>query len=289
MRENNNAMRPGETRRSIKEVKYPNWNRDLLSELEQRKDMLAKMIADKEASVSKAPEGSLRVLKKGGYNQYYVRTDPKDTNGAYIKKKREGLAYALAQKDYDERIIKQAMLEKEALEEYISLVAKCPIESIYDTLSDARRNLVNPIFMKDEEYRRIWMAEEYERMPFDDSLPFYSSAGVRLRSKSEVMIADMLERYDIPYKYEYPLKLEGLGTARPDFLCLNVKRRKEFVWEHFGMMDNISYANKNVQKLNVYEQNGFTMGDNLIATFESSQNPLGYGAIKSKIEMFLLG
>ena len=55
------------------------------------------------------------------------------------------------------------------------------------------------------------------------------------------------------------------------------------------MMDNISYANKNVQKLNVYEQNGFTMGDNLIATFESSQNPLGYGAIKSKIEMFLLG
>ena len=93
MRENNNAMRPGETRRSIKEVKYPNWNRDLLSELEQRKDMLAKMIADKEASVSKAPEGSLRVLKKGGYNQYYVRTDPKDTNGAYIKKKRESESF----------------------------------------------------------------------------------------------------------------------------------------------------------------------------------------------------
>ena len=63
----------------------------------------------------------------------------------------------------------------------------------------------------------------------------------------------------------------------------NVKRRKEFVWEHFGMMDNISYANKNVQKLNVYEQNGFTMGDNLIATFEGRNTSLNMRELSQSI------
>jgi hypothetical protein len=102
------------------------------------------------------------------------------------------------------------------------------------------------------------------------------------------MIADMLEHYNIPYRYEYPLYLTGLGMVHPDFHCLNVTKRKEMIWEHFGMMDSISYANRNIRKLFYYEKNGYQAGVNMIMTFETSQTALNSNAIRTKIEQFLL-
>jgi hypothetical protein len=54
------------------------------------------------------------------------------------------------------------------------------------------------------------------------------------------------------------------------------------------MMDNIAYANKNIAKIQTYEQNGFLAGKNMIMTFESSLTPLGSSSIKNKIEEYLL-
>ena len=56
----------------------------------------------------------------------------------------------------------------------------------------------------------------------DVTAEFYSNSGVRVRSKSELIIANMLEKYGIPYRYEYPLLLNGNDLVRPDFLCLNI-------------------------------------------------------------------
>ena len=54
------------------------------------------------------------------------------------------------------------------------------------------------------------------------------------------------------------------------------------------MMDNIAYANKNINKIQIYEQNGFLAGKNLIMTFESSMYPLNSSTIKSMIEEYLI-
>lgn len=53
------------------------------------------------------------------------------------------------------------------------------------------------------------------------------------------------------------------------------------------MMDNISYANRNVKKINAYESNGFFYGNNMIQTFETSQIPLDSSVIRRKIEYYL--
>ena len=98
----------------------------------------------------------------------------------------------------------------------------------------------------------------------------------------------MLEQNGVPYRYEYPLNLKGLGLVRPDFWCLNVRERKEYGWEHLGMMDNIAYATKNVTKINHYEQNGYFPGKNMIFTFETSQQALSSYIIKSMIEQYLI-
>ena len=108
-----------------------------------------------------------------------------------------------------------------------------------------------------------------------------------MRSKSELIIANALEQCGVPYRYEYPLYLKGIGTVYPDFTCLNINKRKEIVWEHFGMMDNISYANKNIAKIQTYNQNGFFPGKNMIMTFETSQNAISSNIIQNMIKEFL--
>lgn len=73
----------------------------------------------------------------------------------------------------------------------------------------------------------------------------------------------------------------------PDFLCLNLRTRKEIIWEHFGMMDNSEYLENAIQKIQIYESNGYLSGENFIATFETSQQPLRLEVIERKIVALL--
>lgn len=50
----------------------------------------------------------------------------------------------------------------------------------------------------------------------------------RVRSKSEKILADYFYRRKIPYKYECPLTLKGVGTVYPDFTFLSPKTKKKF-------------------------------------------------------------
>ncbi len=74
----------------------------------------------------------------------------------------------------------------------------------------------------------------------------------------------------------------------PDFVCLNVKRRKEIVWEHFGMVDNEDYANSMVNKINIYINNGYRFGDNFLMTFETMIYPINMQVVNSLIEEVIL-
>ena len=54
------------------------------------------------------------------------------------------------------------------------------------------------------------------------------------------------------------------------------------------MMDNIAYANKNIAKIEAYEQSGYYPGKKLIMTFETSQHALSSNIIKAMIEQYLM-
>ncbi len=261
----------------------------MYSELIERKKILEKIICDIEKGSKTYPSGRLRIIKKNNNDQYYWVQKKGDTNGVYISKNDINTAYDLAQKDYNRKALKLATEELERIESYLLCYPDHRVEDLYESYSPSRKKLINPAVIPEEQFVADWNNTVYEPLPFEDSsFSFYSASGIRVRSKAEVMIADMLEHYKIPYKYEYPLYLDGLSTVRPDFTCLNISKRKEFIWEHFGMMDNQSYANKNIKKITIYEQNGYMAGDNMILTFESSQVPLDSRVIKTKIEKYLL-
>lgn len=196
-----------------------------------RRASLEKIIQEAESAIESAPAGSLRIQKKANTTQYYHRTDPKDTNGTYIHKKDLELAKKIAQKDYALKVLNLARKELAITNHYEQLLQTNSIESVFDTLSDPRKALIDPVMMPINEYVNIWLSEPYERMPFDERYNnYYSNKGVQLRSKSEVIIANCLEQYDIPYKYECPLELKGLGKVHPDFTCLNKETRKEYIY-----------------------------------------------------------
>ena len=79
--------------------------------LAERLSEVSVLLKQKENELLKAPAGSLRISKSGKTIQYYQITEAGDTRGHYIKSKNYKLAKALAQKDYDKKLI--ATLKKE--------------------------------------------------------------------------------------------------------------------------------------------------------------------------------
>ena len=75
--------------------------------------------------------------------------------------------------------------------------------------------------------------------------------GERVRSKSEILIANSLNEMNIQYRYEYPIRISNT-TFYPDFYILNLRRRKEYIWEHFGRMDDIEYARNAIRKIRYF-------------------------------------
>ena len=256
--------------------------------LEERKEKLLQIKNEKEKALKKAPEGSLRICVRGKKAQYYHRNDPKDFNGIYIPKKDDALAQNLAQKDYDKKVHYAAERELNAITKYLVSYPAKNVEQIYQDLHRERQKLIVPIMESEEEFVRKWEQVEFQGKGFyETNAEFHTAKGERVRSKSELIIADLLKKENIPYRYECPIYLNGLGRVHPDFAVLNVKERKEIYWVHLGMMDDPVYAEKAIKKIAAYEKNGIFPGENLILTYETRTSPIEQKVVALLIERYL--
>lgn len=131
--------------------------------------------------------------------------------------------------------------------------------------------------------------EEWKKEPFStnpshpESLKFKTNCGTLVRSKSELLIAMMLDKYGVPYKYECMLETPA-GPHFPDFTIMHPKSKRIYLWEHFGLMDDSSYAASAGNKIGLYMQMGYIAGDTLIMTFESRKSPLDLQAVETLIQ-----
>jgi hypothetical protein len=64
---------------------------------------------------------------------------------------------------------------------------------------------------------------------------------IMVRSKSEVIIANMLAERDIPFRYEVPLFAPDGTFYLPDFTV--TARGEQWFWEHLGRLDQEAYRN----------------------------------------------
>lgn len=262
--------------------------RELRETIEKRSKELINVIQQKKKALEHVQQGILNVHVFEDKAHFYYKESSDAKVRKYLKNSEKDLVRALCQKDYDQRVLAAAQKEWRQLEKLKKLYEKPTYEEILETLNLHRQPYINPVRLSDEDFVKQWEEVAYEGKKFAEGIPeYYTDKGERVRSKSEILIADMLGRKKIPYRYEAPLHLKGYGTVYPDFTILDVKTRKEWYLEHLGMMDDPAYAEKAIRKIETYEKNGIYAGKNLILTYETRKTPLNPKVVKALLETYL--
>ncbi len=150
------------------------------------------------------------------------------------------------------------------------------------------KNLLSSYFKPNNIDSNNWASMSYDKNTnHPEALKFKTNSGYMVRSKSELIIANILSMNKVPFRYECSLNLNGL-VLYPDFTILHPKTENLLYWEHFGMIDNLSYANNAVSKLHTYISNGIYPGINLITTYETKDNPIDTNMVEEIIKFYFL-
>lgn len=110
---------------------------------------------------------------------------------------------------------------------------------------------------------------EHNNRFYEANLIHKTIRGELVRSKSEVIIANMLFERGIHYEYEKELTFDGDGIKVPDFTITVAGRDEPIYWEHCGMMSNVEYRRRWEAKRADYERHSIVEGHNLIVSEEN--------------------
>jgi hypothetical protein len=89
----------------------------------------------------------------------------------------------------------------------------------------------------------------------EESLIHLTIRGDAVRSKSEVIIANLLHAKGIDYRYEQPLEVDGV-TKYPDFTVEDDDAGITYYWEHCGMLSDPGYRKRWEEKKEWYGAHG---------------------------------
>jgi hypothetical protein len=122
-------------------------------------------------------------------------------------------------------------------------------------------------------FTAVVRAEEMST-PYAEHLIHRTEKGHLVRSKSELVIANMLYAHGLDYEYERVL--EGTaepGWMRPDFSFVTPDGEL-LLWEHLGMLDREDYRRGWEWKREWYRKNGFVEGETLFTSRDDEQGGL---------------
>lgn len=148
--------------------------------------------------------------------------------------------------------------------------------------------LLAPHFKSYSEELIQWINSPYEHNTnHPEHLIHKCFSGNTVRSKSEAIIDMALFINKIPYRYECALLLEDT-IFFPDYTVRHPQTGRLFYWEHFGMMDDLSYSKNTFSKLEFYNSHGLIPSVNLITTFETKNYPLNSQMVEKIIQHYFL-
>ena len=138
------------------------------------------------------------------------------------------------------------------------------------------------------QYLKDWQQAVYKSNPrHPEHLTVPSINGYFVRSKSEAIIDASLAKYNIPFRYECGIVIDG-ETYYPDFMIRHPDTGQTFLWEHFGMIDDPLYCRRNLPKIPQYAKMGYVPGKNLIITCETDNVPLDMNYVDDLIKYYFL-
>jgi hypothetical protein len=234
----------------------------------------------------KFPEGRIECFNNGGYVKWY-RIGP--SGREYICKKDRKLAAGLAAKKFCELQLTALEEEKSMLEDYIR---RCKddqekIRLLFDREKECAELVGGTVPIQDlnDEIMK-WAAAEYERSDmYAEKLVCRTMSKIKVRSKSEMIIANALTVNGIPFRYEEALHI-GESTYYPDFTIKHPITGMIYYLEHLGLADRPDYMLHNLGKIETYMSEGIIPTRNLICTFETADSPLDSDYVQRIIELY---
>ena len=122
---------------------------------------------------------------------------------------------------------------------------------------------------------------------FPEELKHTAKNGVKMRSKSEVVIANGLIDAGILFVYELPVKIFG-KWIRPDFTLYCPRTGRIIYWEHVGGLYSDGYRNDFVLKMDTYHWAKLVPGVDFLLSFEDLKGNLNSDIIDTMIRELLL-
>ncbi|MBO4927841.1 MAG: hypothetical protein J5379_06300 [Clostridiales bacterium] len=259
---------------------------DLLRrELLAHKERLERAIMEAEKIMEDAPVGSLKMCTCGKHTRHYLITEKGNSTGKYISTKEVDLISRHAKKSYAQKFLREARCELKAIEILLRSMNNHDAETVYTKLNPTRKKLVTPILRDEQERIRFWNGLSYNiSTDFPEEKVFQTRRGEMVRSKSELMIADMYFELGIPYRYECEVKLKNGIVKYPDFTLYHAAQRTVYYHEHLGKLDDERYRERNMKKFRLYEQSGILVGKNLLITWESEKFPFNIQTFRGQIK-----
>lgn len=247
---------------------------------------LNKQISALQAQISTLPEGKFICTRNNNRYKWYQSNG---TKVAYLPKSQRRLAEQLAYKKYLTLALKDATLEKNALNLYLRHHPQAYGQELQQLMAVPEyQRLLSSYFTPLNQELQSWSNSPFEQnKQCPEHLIHRTKHGYCVRSKSELLIDLALHSNNIPFRYECALTL-GDSTVYPDFTIRHPQTGQTFYWEHFGLMDNADYCKKTFSKLNLYTSNGIIPSIHLITTYETKQHPLGTEQIDAIIQNYFL-
>jgi len=237
------------------------------------------------------PEGVLCIRPNKKTVQFYVRQ--KDGHEQYLGKDKQDMIQALAQKRYNHLLEEAALKKLEGIQKCREILKDCSFntEQLTEELPAQIRKLVKTDSSMDPEDVEKWLNQDYDfDHPRNGNDDFETLNGEKVRSKSEIIIANLLKHHNIPYIYEKSFD-DGMPAKYrdfPDFTCLNRRTGKTYYWEHCGKFDDPKYAENLMLRIQRFANHGVYLGSELIVTMETSKFPLKTSYVEKMIEKYLL-
>ncbi len=232
------------------------------------------------------PAGRLKVTVSNGVYQHRFKPEGED-DYQYVPVSEDDTVKAIAQKDYEEKLLGLLNSNCKCISRFLADYRGDLPGSFYETVSEGRRRLIDPLFNTDEKCIEAWY-KKYpgEKNTFAEKGKYLTERGEMVRSKSEKILADLFYSLGIPYVYEPLFILKNGEKVCPDFILFNIRERRTCVWEHLGLIADGEYASKNLKKILGYEKSGYILGDNLIISEETPEDPLDITLVKTKLSKF---
>lgn len=232
-------------------------------------------------------DGSIAYKTERNASRFYI-FDEKHKSGLYINSANEQTLRSYCNERYYRKLESVLPLQIAKLKRVVEQLENIKDRQVvFEELPEPIKKHANPNLSTQVKLIEDFYTEGrycgHSRLPVKEK--HNTDRGETVRSKSELIIANMLYHSGIPYDYERMLHLKS-GYKCPDFTILNVGTGKVCYLEHMGRMDEEEYRNKNLLKIEEYQASGIYQGEKLFLTFETKEKPLNTRHVRDLINHF---